>query len=87
MRKIYEKYKGKLVRLSPDVAGILVGYTSSHFILLLEEGIFPIYSFSLDELGAEEHYIDTSFETDCEDCFYAYCDSTHLTKKWNAVKG
>lgn len=83
MNKLYLKFKGKLVRLDKDVAGILVGYTENHFILLLEEGISPVYAFSMDELGSEEHYLDISFEDDCDNCLYAYCDATHLTKKWN----
>ena len=38
MKKLYEKYKNKLVRLSDDVVGTVIGYSQSHLILLLEEG-------------------------------------------------
>jgi len=81
MKKIFNTHKGKLIRLSPDVAGVLVGFTEDNFILLLEEGIEPIYAFSLDELGKEDYFIDTSFEDDCEGCWYAYCGENDLTKK------
>lgn len=81
MKKIFEANKGKLVRLSSSVIGILVGYTEDNFILLLEEGCNPIYSFTLDELGKDFYYIDNSFEDDCENCYYSYCGESDIVRK------
>ncbi len=78
MKKVFEKIKGKLVRLDKNTVGVVCGYTSNHFIILLEEGIDADYAFSLDELGGEEHYIDMLFEKDCENCLYAYCDENQV---------
>lgn len=81
MLKLYEKYKNKLVRLSDDVVGVIVGYTDDNFILLLEEGCNPIYSFSLDELDKKDYFIDDSFEDDCESCWYSYCGENDIINK------
>lgn len=81
MKRIFEKVKGKLVRLDKETVGVVCGYTEDHFIILLEEGINPIYAFSLDELGAKNYYIDATYETDCEGCWYAYADEKNLNAK------
>jgi len=51
MKKLFNKYRGRLVRLSESVAGVVIGYSDAHLILLLEEGVNPSYSFSLDDLA------------------------------------
>lgn len=84
MEIVYNKYRGKIVRLDKNTVGTVVGYTDSHLILLLEEGVNPTYSFSLDELDKKDYYIDMSFEDNCEDCMYSYCDESNLTKRKNA---
>ena len=81
MKKLYEKIKGKLVRLDKDVVGIVCGYTNSMFILLLEENCNPIYSFTLDELDKKDYFIDDSFEEDCENCYYSYANESDIIKK------
>jgi hypothetical protein len=81
LKKLFEKYRGRLVRLNENVVGTVCGYTQSHFILLLENGLKLDYSFSLDELGRKEYYIDTSFEEGCEECLYCYINENHITKK------
>lgn len=84
MKKLFELCKGKLVRLSDTVVGIVCGYTDSYFIILLEEGTIAEYSFSLDELGKESYYIDASYEEECENCMYSYANEHHIFKsnKW-----
>ena len=80
MKKLFETFCGKLVRLSKDVVGVVVGYTDNHFILLLEEGVTPIYCFSLDELEKKEYFIDHSFEIDGENTYYSYCSENNIFK-------
>ena len=84
MHKLYLKYRSKLVRLDKNVVGKVVGYSSNHLILLLEEGVDAVYAFSMDELGSEEFFVDSSLEEDCENCLYAYCDESNII---NGKKG
>lgn len=78
MYRLYEKYKNKLVRLSEDVVGTVIGYGSEHLILLLEEGCTPIYSFSLDDLAEEDFFIDFELLDDCDTCLLTWCDESNI---------
>jgi len=78
MKKLYEKYKNKLVRLSDDVVGTVIGYSQSHLILLLEEGTEVDYSFTLDDIGDEEPVIDFELLNDCEECHLCWCDESNI---------
>jgi hypothetical protein len=78
MKKLYEKYKNKLVRLSDDVVGTVIGYGSEHLILLLEEGVEPIYSFSLDDLAEEDFFIDFELLNNCETCLLTWADESNI---------
>ncbi len=81
MKRIFEKYRGCIVRISADVVGVLVGYTDDQFIMLLEEGCEPSYCFSLDELEKKDYYIDNSFEIEGETCYYSYCLENNIISK------
>lgn len=78
MQSVFQKYKGKMIRLPDGTMGVIVGYTEA-FVLLLVEDTVP-FSFSLDELGKDFYYIDMLYEEDCQDCFYAYCNEAHIEK-------
>lgn len=78
MKKLFNKYRAKLVRLSESVAGVIIGYSDTHLILLLEEGVNPIYSFSLDDLAEEEFYIDFELMGDCETCLLSWVDESNI---------
>lgn len=78
MKKLYEKYKNKLVRLSEDVVGVIVGYSSSHLIMLLEDGVEVSYSFTLDDIGDEEPIIDFELLSDCEECNLCWIDENQI---------
>lgn len=86
MKKLYEKYRGKLARLNESVVGTIVGYSTNHLILLLEEGIDTQSSFSLDDLGEEEHYIDFSLTGECEVCLFSWIDENQIGKWKKEVK-
>lgn len=78
MEKLYNTLKGSTVTFGDGVSGVICGYTDSHFILLLGEGITAEYAFSLDELGKENYFIDASFEENCEDCLYSYANENDI---------
>ena len=78
MKKLFNKYRGRLVRLSESVAGVVIGYSDAHLILLLEEGVNPSYSFSLDDLAEEEFYIDFELMGDCETCLLSWIDESNI---------
>jgi len=86
VKRLYEKYKNKLVRLSDEVIGTIVGYSVSHLILLLEEGVEVSYSFSLDDLAEEEFFIDMEAIGDCDTCLLSWVDENQI-KKRSANKG
>ena len=81
MKRIFEKVKGKLVRIDKNTVGVVCGFTTNRFLLLLEEGVDAVYAFSLDELGSETHYIDVSYESECENSLYANIDKKDIFKK------
>jgi len=78
MKKLFNKYRGRLVRLSESVAGVIIGHSDTHLILLLEEGVNPSYSFSLDDLAEEEFYIDFELMGDCETCLLSWIDESNI---------
>lgn len=78
MKKLFNKYRGRLVRLSESVAGVIIGYSNTHLILLLEEGVNPSYSFSLDDLAEEQFYIDFELMGDCETCLLSWIDESNI---------
>ena len=81
MKILYNKYKNKLVRLSENVVGIIIGYSSSHLILLLEDGINVDYSFTLDDIGDEDPYVDFEAMSSCEECNLCWIDENQILKK------
>jgi hypothetical protein len=81
MKRLYEKYRAKLVRLSEEVVGTIVGYSNSHLILLLEDSVEPGYAFSLDDIGDEEPFVDFTLIGDCETCLLCWVDENNITKK------
>ena len=83
MKKLFEKYRAKLVRLADGIAGTVIGYSDSHLIMLLEEGVEASYSFTLDDIGDENPYIDFSLIGDCEVCFMSWLDEGQIKKNGN----
>lgn len=81
MKKLYLKNRGRLVRLNDNVAGTIVGFSNSHLILLLEEGTEVDYSFSLDDIGDENPFVDFSLTEHCEVCLLCWVDESQLNKK------
>lgn len=81
MKKLYEKYKNKIVRLSEDVVGVVAGYGNSHLILLLEDGVKVDYSFTLDDIGDEDPYVDFELMHSCDECILCWCDENNILKK------
>jgi len=80
MKKLFTKYKNKLVRLSENVVGVIVGYSSSHLIMLLEDGINVDYSFTLDDIGDESPYVDFEAIDNCDECNLCWCDENQILK-------
>jgi hypothetical protein len=82
MEILYNKYKNKLVRLSESVVGVIIGYSSSHLIMLLEDGVNVDYSFTLDDIGDEDPYVDFDAISNCEECNLSWVDENQILKKW-----
>ena len=78
MKKIYEKYKGRLVRLPDGVVGVVCGFTNNRFVLAVDDITIP-YSFTIEYLGEEgEYYVEAQYLEDCDLCLFVYCDENQI---------
>lgn len=87
MKKIYEKYKYKLIKLPNNVTGILVGFTNNSFLLAIDD-ISEISCFTLEELGKDFYYIEPEYLENNENdlLLLCYCDESQIIKYLNGKK-
>lgn len=87
MKKIYEKYKHKLIKLPNGTTGVVAGFKSAHLILSVDD-INIIACFTLDWLGQEgdEFYIDPIYYEDCDICLFVLANESDIIKYLNGKK-
>jgi hypothetical protein len=78
MKRIYDKYKGKLIKYSDGTEGVVCGFTYDSLLIATTQK--PSYGFR--KFGKEEPFIEENYK----DSHYKYCyclEATAITQHGN----
>lgn len=79
MRILYDKHKGKLVRLRNGVVGVVCGFTHNHFLLSVDD-INIVSCFTLEDLANEDYFIEQQYLEEDELGLFMYCDESQILR-------